>query len=252
MSQQEDLVALDLRLSRLEMRALGVKLTTLPTQDTSKSLIKSMSSLSTQDSILEEVDGMDIIDSSSSNAAGGNSDFASRLTTLEQTINNAFSKSSQQRSIIDQLDSHWKEIHDYFADLDPGTALTHQQQIAAPLLYRRQEVLACADELKQSMQQVAEILNLLMIGQNINSNSKISEMHVTKAPILCATAQPALSTREEQEQLDQVEKILTDLAERVDVAALKMDRMLTGYQQFVTTVSEKLVLLDEEIRNKKQ
>eukprot|EP00523_Entomoneis_sp_CCMP467_P005560 CAMPEP_0168750642 /NCGR_PEP_ID=MMETSP0724-20121128/17386_1 /TAXON_ID=265536 /ORGANISM="Amphiprora sp., Strain CCMP467" /LENGTH=242 /DNA_ID=CAMNT_0008798687 /DNA_START=39 /DNA_END=764 /DNA_ORIENTATION=- len=236
----EDLLDLDLRLSRLEMQVLGVgptdklKTTKQPQNETKKAAVPFNKASRHRDSSIQDdndQDEMDVLDTKSSTAATGDKDLASRLSSLEQTVAGAFSKSSHQRSVMDQLESHWKDITKYLNDLDPGTALTHQQQIAAPLLYRRQEVLASADELKQAMHQVAEILHLLLIGQQQPGKTKITEMHVTKAPIFVSTAQAVPTTV--KQQINDVEETLLALQDRVDAAALKMDRLLTGYQQLV-------------------
>ena len=241
----DDLTEMEMRISRLEMHVIGVQLSQLETSSSSSSPIKSMTSLKP----VNDNNDRDVLDTSSTATLKGD-DFASRLTVMEQSVASAFSRSSVQRAAIDQLESHWKDIHRYLDDLDPGTALTHQQQIAAPLLYRRQEVLASAEELKHWMKQVSEILHLLLIGQSLPDTTKhISEMHVSKAPILVNTT-IVLST-EQQNELLLLEQTFTDLAERVNAAGAKLDRLLVGYQQLITSVSEKLVFLDEELSAKK-
>ncbi|KAL7565020.1 hypothetical protein ACA910_020732 [Epithemia clementina (nom. ined.)] len=264
---QTDLAALELRLYRLELKLLGDQLHYKNESDEERkhSLRKATSSpmkfsLSKDDD--DDDDDMAVLDTEPQTKPTENDDFATRLSALEQQMI-ASSKSSSHR---DALEGHWKDIHQYLQDLDPGSALTHQQSIASPFMYRRQEVLASADDLKRNMQYVSDILNLLLIGQNLpsstsgsggSSSSKsvpsptdlITEMHVTKAPILMTA--PALS-REKQEELIALEEKLQSLRDRVDSSASKLDRLLTAYQKVVSTVSEKLVLMDEEIRLQQQ
>ena len=129
-------------------------------------------------------------------------------------------------------------------ELSPGSALTHQQQIAAPLLYRRQQVLASADVLQQNMQQVHEILTLLSIGQaQIIGDMPVSEMQVTKAPILTQTVSPS---KEDQERLRKVEKTLFETQQQVESIAARMDRLVSGYHSLVSAVSEKMILASDE------
>ena len=148
------------------------------------------------------------------------------------------------------LQQIWAESDKLLMELDPGSALTHQQQIAAPILYRRQQVLASADTLQQNMQQVYDILTFLSIGQaQIISGdvTPVSEMQVTKAPILTQTVPPS---REDQERLRKVEKALWETQQQVESIAARMDRLVSGYHALVSAVSEKMVIADEVAANK--
>ena len=138
----------------------------------------------------------------------------------------------------------WEESDKLMQELDPGSALTHQQQIAAPILYRRQQVLASADSLQRDMQQVGDILTLLAIGQPqmITKDNAISEMQVTKAPILTQSVPPSPA---DQERLVQVEKSLYETRQHVESMAARMDRLVASYHALVSAVSEKMVLADE-------
>ena len=261
MTQVEDLAAMEMRLYRLEMKLLGggdgtVNNKKESPQRSSSSPVK----FSLDHTTTSGEDNMAILDTQPQTAASKEQqqqqrqDFASRLTSLEQQVA-SLSKSSVHR---DALETHWKEIQQYLQDLDPGAALTHQQSIASPFLFRRQEVLASAEELKQNMQHVTDILNLLWIGQTMPSSSssssaksewKITEMHVTKAPILVTA--PALS-REQQQALKHVQETLHSLSHRVTNMSAQLDRLILGFQKVVTITSEKMVLMDEELRLKQQ
>ena len=293
-SSQDHLAEVELRLYRLEMKLLGTetsvyKTSTVDTESKQKTATPNPTTatrLSFEDelAVLDTRTQLPKIITTTTTSEEEMDDLASRLSKLEQIVDS--SKSSSQRDI---LEGHWNEMNQYLQDLDPGAALTHQQSIGGPLIYRRQEVLASADELKRNMQYVSEILNLLMIGQNMppltlsssssattsaassgagirssggssstnssSSSSKpvaassndgmISEMHVTKAPILLTA--PALS-REQQDELVALGERLQLLRDRVDASSTQLDRLVTGYQDVITAISEKLVLLDEELR----
>lgn len=146
----------------------------------------------------------------------------------------------------------WDESDKLMRELNPGSALTHQQQIAAPILYRRQEVLASSESLHRNMQQVMEILTLLSIGQpqmiSNDSTQPVSEMQVTKAPILTQTTPPP---KEEQDRLRQVEKTIADVNQQMESIATRMDRLVNGYHSLVSVVSEKMVLADEVVAARK-
>ena len=168
-------------------------------------------------------------------ASKGEKDLNSRLDVLEQRFQTLASKS---------LQTTWSESDKLMEELDPGTALTHQQQIAAPILYRRQEILASKATLKRSMDEVAEMLNLLLISQPAQKNQKITESQVSQAPILTG---PGISTKD-KERLDALQETVTDLESRIENASNYFDAMLENYLTVVSAASEKMVLLDEELR----
>lgn len=70
----------------------------------------------------------------------------------------------------------WKEIQKLLRELDPGIALTHQQQ---PLLYKRQQVLASSDELSRDFAELDIILKLLLTGTKTDGANMSSSSGVT-------------------------------------------------------------------------
>jgi hypothetical protein len=206
-----------------------------------------MSALSTEDRLraLEETlrGG-----GSSTTASAGDGGLISRLTAAERQVAALLTGGlpHQQQggsSSTPSLKQLLEESNKLLRELNPGTALTHQQQIAAPILYRRQEVLASADSLQQNMQQVHEVLTLLSIGQPqmIAGGEPVSEMQVTKAHILTHTP----PSKDDQERLRQTEETLRDVQSKVESIAARMDRLVAGYHSVVAAVSEKMVLADE-------
>lgn len=172
---------------------------------------------------------------------------ASRIRSLESKLDALAMDAAQQGG--PNLKQLWEESDKLMLELNPGSALTHQQQIAAPILYRRQEVLACSESLHRNMQQVMEILTLLSIGQpQMIGDSPVSEMQVTKAPILTQTTPPS---KEDQERLRKVEKTMSDVSQQMESMAARMDRLVAGYHSLVSVVSEKMVLADEVMTSKK-
>jgi len=75
---------------------------------------------------------------------------------------NSVNSNNNQRQ---QSQQSWKEIQKLLRELDPGIALTHQQQ---PLLYKRQQVLAVSDELANDFSELDVILKLLMSGTRVD------------------------------------------------------------------------------------
>ena len=170
-----------------------------------------------------------------------------KLDSLTTTTEQGSADSSGSHSNFKQL---WQESDALLMELDPGSALTHQQQIAAPILYRRAAVVASAESLQRDMQTVLDILTLLsvdqpqMISHNSDSAPPLSEMQVTKAPLLVDTAPPSPA---DQARVVRVETSLHETAVRVQSAAARMDRLVAAYLALVAAVSEKMVLADEAI-----
>jgi hypothetical protein len=162
----------------------------------------------------------------------------------------------------------WVESLQRVEELDPGTALTHQQQIAAPLLYRRQEVLANAGDLAGDLDRLSTIVSLLLIGQGGGggglerggvtpaknkqtggggagggNRENITASQVTNAPIL---VEPSVSD-DELSRLAKLSESLNAAQERVDRVANTLDRILHQYHSTISEISEKTVLLDAEL-----
>jgi hypothetical protein len=145
----------------------------------------------------------------------------------------------------------WIESLQKVLELDPGTALTHQQQIAAPILYRRQEVIACAHELFSGLNRLSTIVSLLLIGQDGTSVNKtgsgkkenISASQVMNAPIL---VEPRVSD-DASARLSALAESLQKLQERTDKATHSLDRIFHQYHAMVSDIAEKTVLVDAEL-----
>lgn len=184
-------------------------------------------------------------------------DVSSRVQALERQC----AALAQQSSAV----TDWKEIDALMEELSPGTALTHQKQIMAPILYRRAEVLAASARFKADMEQVAQILHLLLISaaaeataflssstrpSTATSTTRITEQQVVHAPILMtdySNSEMMTSAVVEQERLDALSATVVDLQTRIQRASSKLDRILDNYAILVAAVSETLVLADEEI-----
>jgi uncharacterized coiled-coil protein SlyX len=167
-------------------------------------------------------------------------DLISRLEGLEGRFMSLTDSSLRQT---------WAESDKLMIELDPGTALTHQQLFAAPILYRKQELLASAEPFKHDMEQVGDILKLLLIGQPPITDGELKEEHVTQAPIL--TAAPCISEKDQQ-RMDALQHQMVDMQTRTAAVADQMDRLLNNYHTLISTVSEKMILADEELQTREQ
>jgi hypothetical protein len=171
------------------------------------------------------------------------------------TVPPATSVNNHQSVVVEHYTT-MKEIHELLEDLSPGTALTYQKQIVAPLVYRRQEILASSDTYRQDMHRMAQILNLLTIEQNpekdhTRSNKvSISEAQVVHAPIIVETTK-GLSP-EEETKLQTISNAVLDIQRRIQIASTKFDHIADHYSNLILATSEKIVLIEEEIQLREQ
>lgn len=162
------------------------------------------------------------------------SDIAQRLDKVQAAINQQTTAAFRET---------WNESQALFKELDPGMALTHQQQ---PLLYRRQEVLAAAVSLDKDMQELSKIMHLLQ--PHTEKGKALREDQVTQAPIL---TQYQISHSDEQ-RLDQLRLTMNDLSMRLTRVMARTDAMLESYHTIMAVASEKVVLADEAITAKER
>ena len=159
-------------------------------------------------------------------------DISSRLDALQSTLESQTTQGFRET---------WQESQKLFRELDPGMALTHQQQ---PLLYRRQEVLAASDSLQTDMEELGKILHLLLTAQPPKEpNATLREDQVTQAPILTSVS----VSPDDQRRLDALRLALEDLSVRTQKLTTNMDQMLECYHAVTTAASEKCILANETI-----
>lgn len=158
-----------------------------------------------------------------------------RIATLEQQCTKSSVALQEDWDIIDRL------LH----ELSPGTALTHQRQVVAPIVYRKQEILASASDYQRNIQQVQQILNLISIGQNTcSNNSKITEQEIINAPIITETIG---MTSEQETNLEILASTLLDLQHRVQNVSYQLDSMMDHYTNLISATSEKMILISEKL-----
>jgi hypothetical protein len=179
------------------------------------------------------------ISTSSNNS--NNNDLSHRLDAVQSTMEQHTSLSFRETL---------KESIQLMDELDPGMALTHQQQ---PLLYRRQQVLAGAKTLETDMDQLSQLLHLLLTSQlpnttpnNGTTTKLLRQEQVTQAPILVSsvTIHP-----EDERRVDALRLNLQDLSRRTQTLATQMDLVLECYHTVMMAASEKCVLAEERMRS---
>ena len=164
---------------------------------------------------------------------GSDNDIATRLNVLEQKWKSSTTATFNQ--IGDASDKLLNDLH-------PGPALTYQQVLSGrsqdyPILYRKQVVLASHLALRQDMNHLSNILNLLYISQ------KSPLKDVTQAPILNT---PPVSP-EEEKRLDVLLVTAGSCQMQVAEVANRMDSLITTYQQAMITLSDRMIRLEEKI-----
>jgi hypothetical protein len=176
-------------------------------------------------------------------------------STSESRMDLSVRVAALQRSLATTLGvtatAEWSDMDELWQDLSPGTALTHQKQIMAPILYRRAEILAAASTFEANMKRVAQIQSLLLVSAPTaaaSSNAQlITEQQVLQAPILQTDSSMIAG-----DQLQSLASSVVDLQMQIRRVSTKLDRLLANYSSLVGAVSEKLVLADEAIQLREQ
>jgi len=129
-----------------------------------------------------------------------------RLAKLKATLDGKLAKASSESTTTGSSstpsssavatktsnEQHWKVIQKLLKELDPGIALTHQQQ---PLLYKRQQVLACSDELSNDFKQLDAILKLLLSNTRVDGAAEGSLEGTAQSSSAKTPAQIAQSSK---------------------------------------------------------
>ena len=150
-----------------------------------------------------------------------------------------------QHKTTPELLTLWNESSVMYEELSAGTALTHQQQVVAPILYRKQELLATSTDFKEQMRELQSITQLLAKDQTVDKNW--TDEQVISAPLLTETSKPIPEA--EQERLQKLIESMLDLQERTVKANAKVDSLLQLHYDTVLHVSEKLVWADQALRD---
>ena len=161
-------------------------------------------------------------------------DTVTRLERLEHIWNSSTTATFNQKG--DEADK-------LFEDLQPGAGLTYQQVVSSrsrdyPMVYRQQMVLASQDSLRRDMNHLGDILNLLHISQ------KASLPDVTQAPILNT---PAI-TLDEERRLDSLRINSAHCQIQAAELADRMDSLIVTYQKALVALSNRMIQLDEKLR----
>ena len=175
------------------------------------------------------------------------------------------------------------EIDRLMAELDAGSVLSHQgtaglvsgpsaaqQPLTAPLLYRRQEVLASAEALKIGMDRLGEIRDLLdsvtsssasaaaqvaaarsggppKTGQGGPSAQSKSTADFANSSLITSDRYEYAADADAMRRLQDVSVQAADINVRAGSVATRVDNLISQYHRVMTLLSEKCVLVDEEV-----
>ena len=145
------------------------------------------------------------------------------------------------------LNNLWEESDGLIKDLHPGSSLTYQQPLTTrnnyPVIYRKQQVLASSKSLQRDMDYLTNIVNLLLISQ---SGGGVSEETVMQAPILASVQ----VTPEQEKRLDTLRLQTADAQNKTEELAQRMDSLVRTYQTILTSLSERMLQLEQKLETK--
>jgi len=118
----------------------------------------------------------------------------------------------------------------------------------APLLFRRQEILASSDSMKRDMEILSRIRELTMIGVKVTHDTNKSESNVVNCPIVASERYNLPSDPEAKERLERLCFRVAEVHKRSTAVSIRADRMLDSYGKVMMALSEKMVLAEEQIK----
>lgn len=191
-------------------------------------------------------------------------DVASRLDNLLRIEANRRPPAPSTAKASDaSLDTKRATLHQEFRTIDrllselamsplAGPAASVGGNANAPLLFRRQEILASSNSMKQDMELLSRIRELTMIGVKVNDSNKYkssnNESNVVNCPIIASERYNLPSDPEAKERLERLCFRVAELHKRSAAVSIRADRMLDSYGQIMMALSEKIVLAEEQIK----
>ena len=224
----------------------------------------------------------------------GTVDNTSPTSDINSRIDLLLSKSDQApgtalsppASLADRLGEDLAICDRLFQKLNPGSALTHQgaASFEKPFLYRRQEVLASRDSLREDLDRLGRIRDLILASTT--AAGAAANLDPQPVPLVAAggkvgarsgSAGPKSQQRPQREggqssaerfvnsslltsdrygyacesealrRLNAVTLKVSDVSRRASEVMTTVDDLIVRYHKMMTAVSEKLVLADEEL-----
>ncbi len=207
--------------------------------------------------------------SSSSTAAAARGKQSHASSSLSSSASPSISNAEALHSKRCALHDDYLVIHRLLSELDvspiagPTTAAAVGDESnvnSSPLLFRRMEILASHKTMKRDMDLLAQIRDLTSIGTkteggNGNNCSSLatlttsSSSRVVNCPIISSERYNLPSNPEAIHQLDKLCDRVTTLVERCAMASQRADCMLNSYGMIMMAMSEKIVLVEEQVHS---
>ena len=148
------------------------------------------------------------------------------------------------------LQSDLQTCQTYEEEFHPGLLLTHNilgasssSSKQAPLMYRRQEILASKESFQSDIQHLSAIRDLLLL----KSKSSSSENKYANAPIISSDSYTLATDPSNIKRLDKVTHKIVEVQSRASQLGSRLDHLLNLYEKVILAASEKIVLADEEL-----
>mmetsp|Transcript_4047 Transcript_4047/g.6937 ORF Transcript_4047/g.6937 Transcript_4047/m.6937 type:complete len:242 (-) Transcript_4047:45-770(-) len=196
----------------------------------------------------------------SSSSQTQNIDVTSRLDNLLRIETNRRPPAPPTAKASDaSLDTKRAALHQEFRTIDrllselamsplAGPAASVGGNANAPLLFRRQEILASSDSMKRDMEVLSRIRELTMIGVKVTHDTNKSESNVVNCPIVASERYNLPSDPEAKERLERLCFRVAEVHKRSTAVSIRADRMLDSYGKVMMALSEKMVLAEEQIK----
>ena len=210
--------------------------------------------------------GTSLLSNSSSSSPSQQIDVTSRLDNLLRTETSRLPPTPSSTKTSDaSLDTKRSALHNEFRTIDrllselamspiAGPAASVGGNSNAPLLFRRQEILASSDSMKRDMELLSRIRELTMIGVKVNNtndsnkSSNNESNNVVNCPIIASERYNLPSDDDAKERLERLCFRVAELHKRSTAVSIRADRMLDSYGQVMMALSEKMVLAEEQIK----
>lgn len=114
----------------------------------------------------------------------------------------------------------------------------------APLLFRRQEVLASSESMKRDMELLARIRDMTSIGRKV---SQSNESTIVDCPIVSSDRYNITADPDAVDRLDQICFRAANLNKRALAISHRTDELLNSYNEVMGALAEKIVLAEEQI-----
>jgi len=218
------------------------------------------------------------ITSSTSDSAAAEQ-ISDRVQSLYESTNSLFqsqqsnSNNGKSSSTLEKKLSECQRIAsklDIHGLIFTSSLSSNEKYTAAPLIYRKQELLARSQDLEYALEQLAKIRDLLSISNpnltrelpkkiesNNNTNSsnggqEIPLDHVADAPIISSPSFTFASDEMNQNKLNNLSTRILDVNDRATILVQKYDHLINTYYTLMTAVNEKLVLYQEALEYNKK